>query len=482
MAVPSVMNDLSTTANNNSPAGSESPISTDDFHRAIQAILRTTNAKASDIASAATTDIGAATAEFVDVTGTTTITGLGTIGAGIVRTVRFTGALTLTHNATSLILPTGANVTTAAGDVAMFRSLGAGNWVCVGYLRKDGSALALGDGTVTNAKLAFDGGAFGYRNRIINGTGRVNQEGLTTVNTDTTYLVDMWQYLVSGTSLAANFGISDDGTLSLVGPRHFFIQTSTAKATLAAGDYALFNTSVEGYNWADLKYGTSSAKTSTLSFRARVDGVASATVSVALRNANATRSYVTTVNLTNTAQDYTFTIPGDTAGTWNNTNGKGLEVLIAHACGTTLQTSTLNAWQAGNFVAANTQTNLLGTLNAASNATDFQLERGPTKTAYDLRSFNQELGLAQRYFESGSVYEGFSGNVTSATSYRAFHTFKVAKRATPTVILVNNEAVSFPATAGAVESQSDNGFRENRTANVTGVGFFSSTWTASARF
>jgi hypothetical protein len=140
MAVPSVMADLSTTANSNSPAGTESPSNADDFLRAIQAIVRTTNAKGADIASATTTDIGAATGEFVDVTGTTTITGLGTVAPGIVRTVRFTGALTLTHNDTSLILPGGANITTAANDRAIFRSLGSGNWLCVAYVKADGTA------------------------------------------------------------------------------------------------------------------------------------------------------------------------------------------------------------------------------------------------------------------------------------------------------------------------------------------------------
>lgn len=104
-------------------------------------------AKGADIASATTTDIGAATGNFVDVTGTTTITGLGTVQAGTQRKVRFTGALTLTHNATSLILPTGANITTAAGDCAEFVSLGSGNWRCVNYMRASGAALATSGGT-----------------------------------------------------------------------------------------------------------------------------------------------------------------------------------------------------------------------------------------------------------------------------------------------------------------------------------------------
>ncbi len=100
--------------------------------------------KGADIASASTTDIGAATGNYLDVTGTVTITALGTVQAGTRRVVRFTGILTLTHNATSLILPTGANITTAAGDCAEFISLGSGNWRNVVYQRADGTALAGG--------------------------------------------------------------------------------------------------------------------------------------------------------------------------------------------------------------------------------------------------------------------------------------------------------------------------------------------------
>ena len=94
--------------------------------------------KGSDIASAATTDIGASSGQYVEVTGTTTITALGTTDAGTRRIVRFMGALTLTYNATSLILPGDANITTAADDTATFISLGSGNWICVDYQRGAG--------------------------------------------------------------------------------------------------------------------------------------------------------------------------------------------------------------------------------------------------------------------------------------------------------------------------------------------------------
>jgi len=90
-------------------------------------------AKGADIASATTTDIGASNGNFVDITGTTTITGLGTVQAGTRRIVQFDGALTLTYNATSLILPGNVNILVKAGDIAEFVSLGGGNWVCVNY-------------------------------------------------------------------------------------------------------------------------------------------------------------------------------------------------------------------------------------------------------------------------------------------------------------------------------------------------------------
>lgn len=95
-----------------------------------------------DVASATTCDIGAAASNYVRITGTTTITGLGTIASGVRRKVVFGGILTLTHNVTSLILPTGANITTAAGDCAEFQSEGSGNWRCTSYQRASGQALA----------------------------------------------------------------------------------------------------------------------------------------------------------------------------------------------------------------------------------------------------------------------------------------------------------------------------------------------------
>jgi len=93
------------------------------------------------IASAATCDLGAAGSLCVAVTGTTAITGFGT-GTNLLRFVRFAGALALTHNAASLILPGGAAIVTAAGDTACFTSDGGGNWRCRHYQRANGQPVA----------------------------------------------------------------------------------------------------------------------------------------------------------------------------------------------------------------------------------------------------------------------------------------------------------------------------------------------------
>lgn len=100
-------------------------------------------AKAPSLASAATTNIGGIDGNFVHITGTTTITAFDTVQSGAERTVAFEGALTLTHNATSLVLPGNANILTAGGDVAIFRSEGSGNWRCVSYTRDGGGPVAL---------------------------------------------------------------------------------------------------------------------------------------------------------------------------------------------------------------------------------------------------------------------------------------------------------------------------------------------------
>lgn len=125
----------SSTDGSNQPAGTTSVSSNlDDNIRALQGVVvRGLSHKGADIASAATTDLGAVEGLLHDVTGSVTITSFGTVRAGIWKMVKFEGALILTHNATSLILPGGTSILTVDGDIAIFISEGSGNWRCVSY-------------------------------------------------------------------------------------------------------------------------------------------------------------------------------------------------------------------------------------------------------------------------------------------------------------------------------------------------------------
>jgi hypothetical protein len=103
--------------------------------------------KGADVASASTINLSTAAGDFVDITGTTTITAITSEVAGIIRRTRTTGALQFTHNATSLILPGGANITSAANDRQEWVSLGSGNWLCFSYYPAAGLGAPFIDST-----------------------------------------------------------------------------------------------------------------------------------------------------------------------------------------------------------------------------------------------------------------------------------------------------------------------------------------------
>lgn len=159
--VASDLRSWSATASSNSPAGTTViGGGLDDNLRELQKVVRQDLAtKGSDIASATTTDLGAVAGLMHDITGTTTITGFGTVSAGIWKIIKFEGALTLTHNATSLILPGAANITTADGDVAIVMSEGSGNWRCHSYQRANGtpvSGITLGTEQASTSGTSID--------------------------------------------------------------------------------------------------------------------------------------------------------------------------------------------------------------------------------------------------------------------------------------------------------------------------------------
>ncbi len=104
-----------------------------------------TLSKGADVASATALPL-ITDGNYFDVTGTTTVTSLDTMGIGTVVKLHFDGILTLTHHATNLILPGAANITTAAGDEFEFVEYASGNWRCTSYALASGSAISGGTG------------------------------------------------------------------------------------------------------------------------------------------------------------------------------------------------------------------------------------------------------------------------------------------------------------------------------------------------
>jgi hypothetical protein len=143
MPIPSTIESLSTTAASNGPSGSDQRNTADDGLRTAYAFIRMLVSQGSDVASASTVT-PASTASVYDITGTTSITALGSTNSWDGRRVllQFDGALTLTHSS-NLALPGSANITTAAGDVAEFLQRGSGAWRCINYQRADGTLVGM---------------------------------------------------------------------------------------------------------------------------------------------------------------------------------------------------------------------------------------------------------------------------------------------------------------------------------------------------
>jgi len=158
MPVPSTVFDISTSAASNSPAGADAiGTSLDEYLRSIQAAFKQAISAGADIASSSSITPPASGSYFA-VTGTTGITAIASTNSwnGRVITLRFAGALTLTHNASTLILPNGANYTTAAGDVFSFVQESSGSWRCCGYTLVSGRAIVGASGSITSSGLTMN--------------------------------------------------------------------------------------------------------------------------------------------------------------------------------------------------------------------------------------------------------------------------------------------------------------------------------------
>lgn len=124
------------------------------------------NAAQATVASASTVDLFGQAGDSVTISGTTTITSFGSSlgsAAGAERSVIFSGSMTLTYNATSMILPGSTNIVTQAGDTCRVRYLGSGNSQVIEYTRATGVPLYFGgagtNGYISGFTLSNDSGS-----------------------------------------------------------------------------------------------------------------------------------------------------------------------------------------------------------------------------------------------------------------------------------------------------------------------------------
>lgn len=323
--------------------------------------------------------------------------------------------------------------------------------------------------TLPNAMLSFDGGSLIFRNRIINGDMRVDQRNAgAAVTTDGSYPVDRFRM-----NLSAGAGISAQRSTAVVptGFTHALGLTVTSTKTPAAADQFDITHKVEGLNVADLAWGSASAQSITLSFwvRASVTG----TYAVAVMNAANNRSYVAnyTVSASNTWEQKTITIAGDTTGTWVTTSAdSGITLRFDLGSGSNRNT-TAGAWAAGNYTRTSGSVSLVSNSSATLHVTGVQLERGTVATPFERRPYSVELLLCQRYLRA--LKSGLVGFWASSTAVRLQCTWP-GMRATPTfsqsgtLTVTDNSSNSTQSSASVTDNGSDADGGQIIIGNVSG--------------
>jgi hypothetical protein len=248
-------------------------------------------------------------------------------------------------------------------------------------------------------------GFYGFKNRIINGAMVIDQRNAGASvgsGASTFWAVDRYQVnesVASKLTAQQTPSATETGYATRVaaGFSNYLAFTSASAYSIGSGDYFFFRQRIEGTNSSDLAWGTSAAKTVTLSFW--VNASLTGTYSVMITNSGQVRTYIAsyTVNAANTWEQKTITIPGDQSGTWLTTTGIGVDVNFCLGSGSTYTTSTLNTWATAFYLAATGQVNVTGTNGATFYITGVQLEAGSTATSFDYRPYGTELSLCQRY-------------------------------------------------------------------------------------
>lgn len=273
------------------------------------------------------------------------------------------------------------------------------------------------------------------KNLIINGNMRIDQRNsgsaITVASSSSGYPVDRFK-VVNQTD--GQLSAQQSTTAPAGFTNSLYTTVTTVDSSLGSTQYAEISQRIEGNNLSHLEWGTSDAKTVTISFwlRSSLTG----DYGVGVYNYNGSYCYFSdvTINTANTWEKKTITITGPTSGTWYTDNLLGLQFHISLGTGSSYQ-GTADAWTTSSFiVASSNQANWIGTSGATLYLTGVQLELGESATEFEHRSYGTELSLCQRYYYDSLNYRWLYAITTNDSGNRRGHSdYPVTMRATPTV-------------------------------------------------
>jgi hypothetical protein len=295
----------------------------------------------------------------------------------------------------------------------------------------------------------------GMKNRIINGDMRIDQRNagasLTLSGGVGVYPVDRFSALASQSSKLSVQRNAGSVTPPAGFTNYLGVTSLSAYTSISTDLFRLFHV-IEGYNIADLAWGTSSAKSITISFWVRSS--LTGTFGGCLQNSSNNRAYAFTYTITsaNTWEFKSITIPGETSGTWGSTNSGGIHINLDLGSGSTKQISP-GSWQTADANAATGCTSIVGTNGATWYMTGFQFEIGSIATAFERRLYSTELILCQRYFQKSYDIETAVGTATRTgyvnwnwgnmmSNATVYLTWPVRMRSSPTVTNYNPDLTS----------------------------------------
>ncbi len=274
----------------------------------------------------------------------------------------------------------------------------------------------------------------GRRNLVINGDMKIAQRGAgPTQATNSAYFgPDRYRFFVNGGG--AYTVTQDSGHQADTGhDKALKIAVTTADTSIAAGDYYTFLQRIESNSLQHLQYGTSSAKSLTLSFWVRATKTGTQAVFFSKQGTGTDYNHIKeyTINASNTWEHKTITIPGLTASTMTNDASTYLQVGFMLKYGSDFQ-GTKDTWTTNShFTTANAVNNMDSTSNTFY-VTGVQLEVGDIGTDFEHRSFGEELLACQRYAFKGDVQ--CLGSADSAGNIQLAIQTPVNLRTNPTLI------------------------------------------------